>query len=227
MGCASALALADGRSSGARSRRTYPEPRPRGAAAGILGAQTEAHEAGPFFDLAEQSSRELPGVDRASARSDGHRRRLPTVRVCAEFEVRGRESVLARSIGRSSWARGRAARRRGHRGSRTFSERDGIFRVHFARGRARRPPLLLKAAAHRRFMLAGARSPDRGRYVRSVDVVDRSGRGGASRRWYARVRPDVRAGGRKLVDAGEFHSTQTRGSTRLVAKSSSSKHASR
>jgi glycine oxidase len=55
MGCASALALAG---EGLRVRvleRSVPGAEASSAAAGILGAQTEAHEAGPFFELARQS----------------------------------------------------------------------------------------------------------------------------------------------------------------------------
>src|SRR5437899_2221515 len=55
MGCASALALA---SEGVRVlvlERSVPGAEASSAAAGILGAQTEAHGPGPFFDLARLS----------------------------------------------------------------------------------------------------------------------------------------------------------------------------
>src|SRR5918912_3943926 len=60
MGCASALALAH---DGARVlvlERSVPGAEASSAAAGILGAQTEAHEAGPLFELARLSRSRYP-----------------------------------------------------------------------------------------------------------------------------------------------------------------------
>jgi glycine oxidase len=57
MGCASALALAE---AGARVlvlERSVPGAEASSAAAGILGAQSEAHEPGPFLELAQESRR--------------------------------------------------------------------------------------------------------------------------------------------------------------------------
>src|SRR5205085_957709 len=60
MGCASALALA---SEGLRVlvlERSVPGAEASSAAAGILGAQTEVHEPGAFFELARQSRARYP-----------------------------------------------------------------------------------------------------------------------------------------------------------------------
>ncbi|HEY3592768.1 MAG TPA: glycine oxidase ThiO [Polyangiaceae bacterium] len=71
MGCASALALAE---SGLRVvvlERSVPGAEASSAAAGILGAQAEAHEPGPFFELARLSLDRYPSWAERLGRATG------------------------------------------------------------------------------------------------------------------------------------------------------------
>lgn len=177
MGCASALALAD---EGARVlvlERSVPGAEASSAAAGILGAQTEAHEPGPFFELAEKSRarygawverlRDATGIDvgyrpcgvlRVSFDGDGRDQLLGDV----DWQIREGlelEQVDAAGIARLEPSVSAMA----------------SFGVHFAKDGRVDPPVLLKAL-HFAAAAAGARFQS-GTYVRSVDVVDGAAEG--------------------------------------------------
>lgn len=177
MGCASALALAEGGARVLVLERSVPGAEASSAAAGILGAQTEAREAGPFFELARMSRSRYPAwtehLKRATGIDVGYR---PCGVLRVTFEKTEREK-LAREI---EWQRGAGLE---------LEELDaaGVGRlepsvsamacygVHFAEDGRVDPPLLLKAL-HIAAAAAGARFQS-GTYVRSVDVVDGQVRG--------------------------------------------------
>src|SRR6266487_584058 len=105
MGCASALALADAGARVTVLERSVPGAEASSAAAGILGAQLEAREPGPFFDLLKQS-RDRYGawaerLERATGIDIGYRRcgSLRVARVPAEFEELERETAWQSSLG--------------------------------------------------------------------------------------------------------------------------------
>ena len=177
MGCASALALAN---AGARVlvlERSVPGAEASSAAAGILGAQTEAHEAGPFFDLARQSrARYGPWVERLreSTGIDVGYRPCGVLRVA--FDGSGREQLL----GEIGWQikAGLELEQLDAAGIGRIEPSVSAmasFGVHFAQDGRVDPPLLLKAL-HIAAAAAGARFQS-GTYVRSIDVADGAARG--------------------------------------------------
>lgn len=171
MGCACALALAG---EGVRAlvlERSVPGAEASSAAAGILGAQSESHGPGPFYELAERSRasyeawtnhlREATGIDVGYRRSgvlhvafDGSAgEKLATdvawqVEACLEVELLDAAGVAELEPSVSAMA---------------------SFGVHFARDGRVDPPLLLKAL-HIAAARAGVRFQT-GTYVRSIDVV--------------------------------------------------------
>lgn len=171
MGCASALALAGDGLRVLVLERSVPGAEASSAAAGILGAQSEAHEAGPFFDLARQSRASYPkwvgrlseatgidvgyrrcGVLQVSFDDEGQRKLAADIawQIDAGLEV---EQLDAAGVARLEPSVSAMA----------------SFGVHFAEDGRVDPPLLLKAL-HIAAAAAGARFQT-GTYVRSVDVV--------------------------------------------------------
>ena len=177
MGCASALALARDGLRVLVLERGVPGAEASSAAAGILGAQTEAQEPGPFFELAKRSRatygawveslRAATGIDVGYRPSgvlrlvfdDEERKKLANEvawQVSAGLDV---EELDATGIGRLEPAVSAMA----------------SFGVHFPEDGRVDPPLLLKAL-HIAAAGAGARFQT-GTYVRSIDVVEGSARG--------------------------------------------------
>jgi glycine oxidase len=171
MGCASALALADEGLRVIVLERSVPGAEASSAAAGILGAQTEAHEAGPFFDLAQQSRASYPAwVERlreATGIDVGYR---PCGVMRVTFEGAGRKALLDEV----DWQiqAGLEVEQLDAAGIAHLEPSVSAmasFGIHFARDGRVDPPLLLKAL-HIAASSAGAKFQS-GTYVRSVDVV--------------------------------------------------------
>jgi glycine oxidase len=176
MGCASALALAGAGLRVVVLERSVPGAEASSAAAGILGAQAEAHEPGPFFDLARLSLVRYPAWAEQLARVTGidiGYRPCGTLRVAstdagsAEIE---RETAWQRRAGLAlEWLDAQALTRlepavaRGNAG------------VHFPDDGRVDPPLLLRAL-HIAAGSAGARFQS-GTYVRTIDVDGSTARG--------------------------------------------------
>jgi glycine oxidase len=177
MGCASALALAGEGLRVLVLERSVPGAEASSAAAGILGAQTEVREPGPFFELAAKSRAMFPAWSarlRDATGIDVGYRKCGVLRLAFDDESK-------RSIHEDvAWQKGAGL---------PFEELDaaGIARlepqvsamatygIHFAEDGRIDPPLLLKAL-HIAAAGAGARFQT-GTYVRSVDVVEGSVRG--------------------------------------------------
>ena len=177
MGCACALALAAENASVLVLERSVPGAEASSAAAGILGAQSESHQPGPFFQLAERSRasyegwtsrlREVTGIDVGYRRSgvlhvvfdDPAREKLAAdtawqVEAGLELEMLDAAGIAELEPSVSAMA---------------------SFGVHFARDGRVDPPLLLKAL-HIAAARAGVRFQT-GTYVRSLDVVEGAVRG--------------------------------------------------
>jgi glycine oxidase len=172
MGCAAALALAGEGLRVLVLERSVPGAEASSAAAGILGAQTETHEAGPFFELAKASRSRYPGWSarlRDVTGIDIGYRPCGVLRVA--FDDEGRKKLVEEI----AWQIDAGL---------SFEELDaaGVARlepsvsamasygVYFAEDGRVDPPLLLKAL-HIAAAAAGARFQS-GTYVRSVDVVE-------------------------------------------------------
>jgi glycine oxidase len=177
MGCASALALARAGARVTVLERSVPGAEASSAAAGILGAQTEAHEAGPFFEIARKSLALYPkwsedlrtatGIDVGFRRSgilhvafdDGAREQLHRQVAWQKEAGLALEYLDAAGV---------------HQKEPAISER-ATSAVHFADDARIDPPLLLKAV-HIAAGKAGATFRS-GVYVRSVDVDGEVARG--------------------------------------------------
>jgi glycine oxidase len=169
MGCASALALASAGVSVVVLERSVPGAEASSAAAGILGAQAEAHEPGPFFELARSSLDRYPAWAEELARVTGidiGYRRCGTLRVAGNEAARAeieREIAWQRRAGLPlEWLDGAAL-------SRLEPEiAEGNAGVHFPEDGRVDPPLLLRAL-HIAARSAGARFQS-GAYVRTIEV---------------------------------------------------------
>ena len=177
MGCASALALAGEGLRVLVLERSVPGAEASSAAAGILGAQTEVHEPGPFFELAQTSRSMYPAWStrlRDATGIDIGYRKCGVLRLA--FDDAAKKQILddvawqkeaglevdmldASGVGRLEPAVSAMA----------------SFGVHFAEDGRVDPPLLLKAL-HIAAAAAGARFQT-GTYVRSIDVVEGVARG--------------------------------------------------
>jgi glycine oxidase len=177
MGCASALALAKAGARVAVLERSVPGAEASSAAAGILGAQTEAHEAGTFFDLAQKSLALYPAWSeelRSSTGIDVGFRRCGVLHVA--FDETSRDE-LHRQV---AWQKQAGLELE-------YLDAAGVHRkepwvtpratsaVHFAHDGRVDPAVLLKAV-HIAAAKAGA-SFRSGAYVRSVDVDSGVARG--------------------------------------------------
>jgi glycine oxidase len=177
MGCASALALAKAGARVTVLERSVPGAEASSAAAGILGAQTEAHEAGAFFDLARKSLALYPQWSedlRGMTGIDVGFRRSGVLHIAFDDEARDQ---LHRQV---AWQKpaGLALEyldAAGAREKEPFITPRASSAVHFAEDARIDPPLLLKAV-HIAAAKVGAifRS---GVYVRSVDVDGAVARG--------------------------------------------------
>jgi glycine oxidase len=170
MGCASALALAREGASVTVLERSVPGAEASSAAAGILGAQTEAHEAGPFFDLAKKSLALYPAWSeylRSVTGIDVGFRRSGVLHVAFDDEAKEQlyRQVAWQKHGGLPLAYLDAAGV--HQKEPSISNR-ATSAVHFAEDARIDPPMLLKAV-HIAAGKAGA-SFRSGVYVRSVDV---------------------------------------------------------
>ena len=177
MGCASALALAGEGLRVLVLERSVPGAEASSAAAGILGAQTEAHEPGPFFELAKRSRatygawalrlQETTGIDvgyrkcgvLSIAFDDEGKKKLTEEVAWQTGEGLAVETLDASGVARLEPAVSALA----------------SFAVHFAEDGRVDPPRLLKAL-HIAAAGAGARFQT-GTYVRSVDVAEGAVRG--------------------------------------------------
>jgi glycine oxidase len=169
MGCSSALALAE---AGARVivlERSVPGAEASSAAAGIIGAQAEAHEPGPFFELAHLSRARYPTwterLERATGIDVGYRR-------CGALRVAFNESDRANIERDCAWQidAGLGIEQLDSHAILQLEPSLGavLEGVHFAEDGKVDPPLLLRAlqiAARS----AGARFQS-GTYVRSIDT---------------------------------------------------------
>jgi glycine oxidase len=170
MGCASALALAKAGASVTVLERSVPGAEASSAAAGILGAQTEGHEAGAFFDLAQKSLAMYPSWSEELRSSTGID---VGFRLCGVLHVAldgGARDQLHREV---AWQKQAGL-------ALEYLDAAGVHRkepwvtakatsaIHFGNDGRIDPPMLLKAV-HIAAAKAGAifRS---GVYVRSVDV---------------------------------------------------------
>jgi glycine oxidase len=170
MGCASALALAKAGARVTVLERSVPGAEASSAAAGILGAQTEAHEPGAFFDLARKSLALYPDWAEALRSATGIDigfRRSGVLHVA--FDEAAREQLH----GLVEWQRlaGLSIEyldAAGVREKEPWVTPRGTSAVRFADDGRVDPPLLLKAV-HIAAAKAGAHFRS-GAYVRSVDV---------------------------------------------------------
>jgi glycine oxidase len=177
MGCASALALADEGLRVLVLERSVPGAEASSAAAGILGAQTEAQEAGPFFELARLSRASYGSwstrLQEATGIDIGYRR-CGVLRLA--FDDPGKQQ-LAEEI---AWqtAAGLDVETLDAAGVARLEPSVSAmvsFGVFFGEDGRVEPPLLLKAL-HIAAAAAGARFQS-GTYVRSIDVVEGIARG--------------------------------------------------
>ena len=170
MGCASALALAEAGAKVVVLEKSVPGAEASSAAAGILGAQSEAHEPGPLFELARMSRslygalaerlQRATGIDvgyRPSGvlevASDRERRAELTHKVAWQIEADTGVALLERPLV-AQLEPALAA--------------ENTFGVDFAGDGRIDPPLLLKAL-HIAASRAGAEFRA-GAYVRAIDV---------------------------------------------------------
>jgi glycine oxidase len=169
MGCASALALATAGLQVVVLERSVPGAEASSAAAGIVGAQAEAHEPGPFFELARLSRARYPAwtehLQRVTGIDVGYRA-CGALRVGFDEEDR---AGIERDCGWQTRA-GLAIEHLDSTGLHRLEPALGrvVAGVHFAGDGRVDPPLLLRAlqiAAR----TAGARFQS-GAYVRSIDV---------------------------------------------------------
>jgi glycine oxidase len=177
MGCASALALAKNGAHVVVLERSVPGAEASSAAAGILGAQTEAHEAGPFFELARKSLALYPAWSealRAVTGIDVGFRRSGVLKVVLDDEARShlhREVAWQAEAGLAvDYLDADAVRRR--EPAVTSQARAAVL---FAEDGRIDPPLLFKAV-HIAAARAGAAFRS-GMYVRAVDVDQGTARG--------------------------------------------------
>jgi glycine oxidase len=177
MGCASALALAK---AGARVlvlERSVPGAEASSAAAGILGAQTEAREPDAFFELARMSrARYGPWAEelRTTTGIDVGYRPCGVIRVAFDDDA---SKKLALDVAWQSDA-GLALSHLDAAGIARLEPSVSAlasFGVHFPEDGRVDPPLLLKAL-HFAAAAAGARFQS-GTYVRAVDVSEGIARG--------------------------------------------------
>src|SRR5258708_1302764 len=177
MGCACALALAGESRRVLVLQRSVPGAEASSAAAGILGAQSESHQPGPFFELVARSRasyeawttrlREVTGID------VGYRR-CGVLHVA--FDDPAREKLTADTVWQVE-----AGLEVAKLDAAGIAELEpsvsamASFGVHFAQDGRVDPPLLLKAL-HIAAARAGVRFQT-GTYVRSVDVVQGAVRG--------------------------------------------------
>lgn len=165
MGCACALSLARAGARVVVLERSVPGAEASSAAAGILGAQVEAHEEGPLAALARESRRLYPAFVRELARSTGidvEYRESGVLKVAPTARAAGE---LARSV---AWQRPRPARvdrawLRRHEPALSPRLSGGVL---FA-GDARIDPRVLLRALHIAASNAGVTFRS-GAYVRSV-----------------------------------------------------------
>ncbi|HEX9295526.1 MAG TPA: glycine oxidase ThiO [Polyangiaceae bacterium] len=177
MGCASALALAD---AGARVlvlERSVPGAEASSAAAGILGAQTEAQSAGPFFELACSSRARYPAWTerlRAATGIDVGFRQCGILKVAVDDDTRGR---LVHEVAWQTGAGLALAELDAAGVAELEPSLSGLvtFGFHFPEDGRVDPPLLLRAL-HIAASAAGAKFRS-GTYVRAIDVVDGQARG--------------------------------------------------
>jgi len=177
MGCASALALAKAGASVAVLERSVPGAEASSAAAGILGAQTEAHEAGPFFDLARKSLALYPSWTEELRASTGID---VGFRPCGVLHVAFDDSALDRLHADVAWQKQAGL-------VLEYLDAAGVYRrepsvtakaisaIHFENDGRIDPPMLLKAV-HIAAAKAGARFRS-GVYVRAIDVENGGARG--------------------------------------------------
>jgi glycine oxidase len=176
MGCASALALAEAGMRVVVLERSVPGAEASSAAAGILGAQAEAHEPGPFFELARLSLGRYPAwaeqLKRATSIDVGYRP-CGTIRVAigdADPAAIARDFAWQRAAGLAVEQLDAAALAR-------LEPSLGAVTggVHFPGDGRIDPPSLLRAlqiAAR----AAGAQFRT-GAYVRAIDVENQKVRG--------------------------------------------------
>jgi glycine oxidase len=176
MGCASALSLAEAGVRVVVLERSVPGAEASSAAAGILGAQSEAHEPGPFFQLARLSRARYPawakGLERATGIDVGYR-------ACGALRVAfdaAEQKNIERDVSWQSEA-GLALERLDAAGALRLEPALGPVSggIHFVEDGRVDPPLLLRAL-HIAARAAGAQFQS-GAYVRALDVENHAVRG--------------------------------------------------